>query len=71
MRANRLRQNAANRGLISEKTMQTAVLAYGADVFATGSAASQAYIKRLGAMPIDYRAIEASDAAGKIVVDIG
>ena len=51
--------------------MQTAVLAYGADVFATGSAASQAYIKRLGAMPIDYRAIEASDAAGKIVVDIG
>src|ERR1700686_210342 len=31
--------------------------AYGAEVFATGSAASQAYIKRLGAMPIDYRAM--------------
>ena len=31
--------------------------AFGADVFATGSAASQAYIKRLGAVPIDYRAM--------------
>jgi NADPH2:quinone reductase len=31
--------------------------AYGADVFATGSAASQPYIKRLGAVPIDYRAM--------------
>jgi NADPH2:quinone reductase len=31
--------------------------AFGADVFATGSAASQDYIKRLGAVPIDYRAM--------------
>ena len=31
--------------------------AFGADVFATGSAASQAFIKRLGAVGIDYRAM--------------
>jgi len=31
--------------------------AFGTDVFATGSAASQATIKRLGAIPIDYRAM--------------
>ena len=31
--------------------------AFGADVFATGSAASQAYIQRLGAVAIDYRAM--------------
>ena len=31
--------------------------ALGADVFATGSATSLAYIKRLGAVPIDYRAM--------------
>jgi NADPH:quinone reductase len=29
--------------------------AFGAEVFATGSAANQAFIERLGAVPIDYR----------------
>jgi NADPH:quinone reductase len=39
--------------------------AYGADVFATGSAASQACIKRLGAMPIDYRAMTVENYVAK------
>ncbi len=39
--------------------------AFGADVFATGSAASQAYIKRLGAVPIDYRAMTVENYVAK------
>lgn len=39
--------------------------AYGADVFATGSAASQATIKRLGAVPIDYRAMTVENYVAK------
>jgi len=39
--------------------------AFGADVFATGSAASQAYIKRLGAIPIDYRAMTVENYVAK------
>jgi NADPH:quinone reductase len=35
--------------------------AYGAEVFATGSAASHAFIKQLGAVPIDYRAMPVED----------
>jgi len=36
-----------------------------AEVFATGSAASQAYIKRLGAVPIDYRAMTVENYVAK------
>jgi NADPH:quinone reductase-like Zn-dependent oxidoreductase len=39
--------------------------AFGADVFATGSAASQAYIRRLGAVPIDYRAMTIENYVAK------
>jgi NADPH:quinone reductase len=39
--------------------------AFGADVFATGSAASQAYIKRLGAVAIDYRAMSVENYVAK------
>ena len=39
--------------------------AFGADVFATGSAASQAYIKRLGAVAIDYRAMTIENYVAK------
>jgi NADPH:quinone reductase len=39
--------------------------AFGAEVFATGSAASQAYIKLLGAVPIDYRAMTVENYVAK------
>ncbi len=39
--------------------------AFGADVFATGSAASQAYIKGLGAVGIDYRAMSVENYVAK------
>jgi len=39
--------------------------AFGAEVFATGSAASQVYIKRLGAVPIDYRAMTVENYVAK------
>jgi NADPH2:quinone reductase len=39
--------------------------AFGAEVVATGSAASQAYIKRLGAVPIDYRAMTVENYVAK------
>ncbi len=39
--------------------------AFGADVFATGSSASQALIKRLGAVPIDYRAMSVENYVAK------
>ena len=39
--------------------------AFGADVFATGSAASQAYIKGLGATGIDYRAMSVENYVAK------
>jgi len=39
--------------------------AFGAEVFATGSAASQVYIKRLGAVPIDYRAMSVENYVAK------
>lgn len=39
--------------------------AFGADVFATGSAASQAYIKGLGAIGIDYRAMSVENYVAK------
>jgi NADPH:quinone reductase len=35
--------------------------AFGADVFATGSAASKTFIERLGAIPIDYRNMSVED----------
>jgi NADPH2:quinone reductase len=40
-------------------------LAHGARVFATGSAASQAAIAALGAVPIDYRAIDVAAYVGE------
>jgi NADPH:quinone reductase len=39
--------------------------AFGADVFATGSAASQAYIRGLGAVGIDYRAMSVENYVAK------
>jgi len=39
--------------------------AFGAEVFSTGSAASQAYIKQLGAVAIDYRAMSAENYVAK------
>jgi NADPH:quinone reductase len=39
--------------------------AFGAEVFATGSAASQAFIERLGAVPIDYRQISVETYVAK------
>ena len=39
--------------------------AFGADVFATGSAASQAYIKGIGAVGIDYRAMSVENYVAK------
>jgi NADPH:quinone reductase-like Zn-dependent oxidoreductase len=39
--------------------------AFGAEVFATGSAASQPYIKGLGAVGIDYRAMSAENYVAK------
>jgi NADPH:quinone reductase-like Zn-dependent oxidoreductase len=39
--------------------------AFGAEVFATGSAASQPAIKRLGAVPIDYRAMTVENYVAK------
>ncbi len=40
-------------------------LALGAEVYATGSAADQAYIARLGATPIDYRKTSVEDYVAK------
>jgi len=39
--------------------------AFGAEVFATGSAASKAYIERLGAVAIDYRQMPVEDYVAK------
>jgi NADPH2:quinone reductase len=38
---------------------------FGAEVFATGSNESSAYIQQLGAVPIDYRTTEVEDYVGK------
>jgi NADPH:quinone reductase-like Zn-dependent oxidoreductase len=39
--------------------------AFGAEVFATGSAANQAFIERLGAVPIDYRQVSVETYVAK------
>jgi NADPH:quinone reductase len=45
--------------------------AFGAEVFATGSAESSAFIRKLGAVAIDYRAMPVEDYVGKYTAGRG